>query len=78
MSRSETIEIETTAADASAELARRGVGADERVVVFVIPDDWVARARAASRAKIVAAGLGDEDIDRLIEEAREEVYQMKK
>lgn len=78
MPRTDTMEIETTAADASAELARRGVGAEERVVVFVVPDDWLARARAASREKVIAAGLSDEDIDRLIEEAREEVHQMKK
>jgi hypothetical protein len=78
MSRTDTIEIETTAADASAELARRGVGAEERVVVFVLPDNWLAQARAASRAKVIAAGLSDDDIDRLIEEAREEVHRMKK
>lgn len=78
MSRTDTIEIETTAADASAELARRGVRADERVVVFVLSDNWLAQARTASRAKVLAAGLTDEDIDRLIEEAREEVHQLKK
>ncbi|HEX3884359.1 MAG TPA: hypothetical protein VHW66_17015 [Stellaceae bacterium] len=70
--------IKTTAGEASAELERRGVSANERVVVFVLPDNWLAQSREASREKVIAAGLSDDDIDRLIEEAREEVHQMHK
>src|SRR3954454_21802803 len=49
--------IESTAGQVSAELARRGVAPDQRVVVTIEPDDWITEARRASRAKVVAAGL---------------------
>ena len=55
------------------ELARRGVAPDQRVVVAIEPDDWISEARRASRAKVVAAGLSDDDIDRLIKQAQKEV-----
>jgi hypothetical protein len=57
----------------AAELARRGVAPDQRVVVRVEPDDWIAEARRFSRAKVTAEGLTDADIDRLIKQAQNEV-----
>ena len=65
--------VESTAGQVAAELARRGVAPDQRVVVAIEPDDWISEARRASRAKVVAAGLSDDDIDRLIKQAQKEV-----
>jgi hypothetical protein len=74
MSKAPTPEfIESTAGQVAAELARRGVAPDQRVVVTIEPDDWIAEARRISRAKVVAAGLSDDDIDRLIKQAQKEV-----
>jgi hypothetical protein len=65
--------IETTAGQVAAELARRGVSADERVTITIDSDQELIPGRRQSRARVVAAGLTDDDIDRLIEEARTEV-----
>lgn len=65
--------IESTAGQVAAELARRGVAPDQRVLVTIEPDDWISEARRVSRAKVVAAGLSDDDIDRLIKQAQREV-----
>jgi len=65
--------IESTAGQVAAELARRGVAPDQRVVVTIEPDDWIAEARRTSRAKVVADGLSDDDIDRIIKQAQREV-----
>jgi hypothetical protein len=65
----ETIEI--AAGDLAAELLRRGISSDERVVVTIEPE--VFPGRRESRKLVVAAGLSDDDIDQLIEQAREEV-----
>jgi hypothetical protein len=74
MSNDTTLEfIESTAGQVAAELARRGVAPDQRVVVTVEPDDWIAEARRFSRAKVTAEGLTDADIDRLIKQAQKEV-----
>lgn len=70
--------IETTAGDVATELTRRGIGPEERVVVFVRRQNWLAEARKESRARVIAAGLSDDDIDRLIEEARDEVQHLLK
>ena len=69
--------IETTAAAASAELARQGVDPDDPVVLK-IDLDFGLPGRRESRARVIAAGLSDEDIDRLIDEAREEVQHLLK
>jgi len=53
--------IETTVSKVADELVRRGLEPDE-----AIP------GRREARARVIAAGLTDEDIDRLIEEARTE------
>jgi hypothetical protein len=69
-----TIEvIETTAGEVTAELTRRGVRPQERVTITLDPEQELIPGRRESRARVVAAGLTDEDIDRLIEEARTDV-----
>ena len=65
--------IETTAGKVGAELARRGIGSDERVVVTIEAEAELIPGRRASRARVVAAGLTDNDIDRLVEQAQKEV-----
>jgi hypothetical protein len=55
----------------TSELKRRGIGSDERVTLTI--ERELFSGRRESRKLVVAAGLTDEDIDRLIEQAREEV-----
>jgi hypothetical protein len=43
------------------------------ITVMIAPNDWLTKARRESRRLMIAAGLSDEDIDRLIDEARTEV-----
>jgi len=64
--------IETTAGKVSAELAKRGLDPDDRVTITIEPDELIP-GRRASRAQVIAAGLTDEDIDRLIKQAQREV-----
>ena len=69
--------IETTAGEAAAELERRGIAPGRRVTIAVEPDepkDWLTEVRKIARAKIVAEGLSDADIDRLIKEERQAVH----
>jgi hypothetical protein len=63
--------IETTVGEIAAELARRGLDPRDRVTVTIEPNDRIPGRREA-RLRVIAAGLSDEDIDRLIEEARTE------
>jgi hypothetical protein len=63
--------IEVTAGEVAAELERQGIGPDERVTLTIEPELFPGRRE--SRKLVIAAGLADEDIDRLIELAREEV-----
>jgi hypothetical protein len=65
--------IESTAGQVADELARRGVAPDQHVIIVIEPDDWLTEARRFSRAKVVEAGWSDDDIDRLIKQARKEV-----
>lgn len=65
--------IETTAGKVAAELARRGIGSDERVIVTIEPEQEFIPGRHESRARVVAAGLTDDDIDRLVKQAQKEV-----
>ena len=54
--------------------ARRAHTPKERMVTLMIePDGWLTRARQESRRLVIAAGLSDDDIDRLITRAQEEV-----
>ena len=54
-----------------AELARRGLDPSDRVTITIEPDELIP-GRHACRARVIAAGLTDDDIDRLIDEARSE------
>jgi hypothetical protein len=68
--------IESTAGQIAVELARRGVAPGQRVTLVIEPDepdDWIAKARRFSRRKMIAEGLSDADIDRLIKEERKAV-----
>ena len=60
--------IETTV---EVELVQRGLDLHDRVTITIEPDELIPGRREA-RARVVAAGLTDEDIDRLIDEARAE------
>lgn len=66
--------IESTAGRIAEELLRHGVPPEQRVMVTIGYDHELIPGRLASRMRVIAAGLTtDDDIDRLIEEAREEV-----
>lgn len=66
-----TIVIETTAGEIAAELARRGIGPEDRIVLTVERNELIP-GRYETRLRVIAAGLTDDDIDRLIDEARDE------
>ena len=55
-----------------AELARGGLDPDDRVTIMIEPDELIP-GRRRSRACVIAAGLTDDDIDRLIKQAQREV-----
>jgi hypothetical protein len=63
--------IETTVSKVAAELARRGLDPHDRVTITIEPDELIP-GRRASRARVIAAGLTDDDIDRLIKQAQKE------
>lgn len=63
--------IELPARDVAAELQRRGIEPDERVTLTIEPEPLPGRRE--SRARVIAAGLSDDDIDRLIKQAQQEV-----
>jgi hypothetical protein len=50
----------------------RGIGPDDRVTITIEPNELIP-GRRASRARVIAAGLTDDDIDRLIRQAQKEV-----
>jgi hypothetical protein len=65
--------IESTAGKVAEELARRGIPPAQRVTITIEPDepdDWIAKARAFARPKVIAEGWTDADIDRIIDEER--------
>jgi hypothetical protein len=64
--------IETTVSEVAAELARRGLDPHDRVTVTIEPDELIPGRREA-RARVIAAGLTDDDIDRMIKQAQQEV-----
>jgi hypothetical protein len=67
--------IETTVGEVTAELARRGLDPQDRVTVTIQPDELIPGRREA-RLRVIAAGLTDDDIDRLIDEARTEAQRL--
>lgn len=64
--------IETTVGEIAAEPARRGLDPWDRVTVTIQPDELIPGRREA-RLRVIAAGLTDDDIDRLIKQAQHEV-----
>jgi hypothetical protein len=65
--------IEVTAGEIADELKRRGISSDERVTLTIEPERELIPGRRESRARVAAAGLTDDDIDRLIKRAQNEV-----
>jgi hypothetical protein len=65
--------VETTAGQIGDLLERLGIAKERMITVKIEPEDWLAKARRESRALVIKAGLSDEDIDRLIDQARTEV-----
>jgi ribosomal protein L12E/L44/L45/RPP1/RPP2 len=63
--------IEATAGEVTEVLKRQGINSDERVTVTIEPE--LIPGRRESRARVIAAGLTDDDIDRLIKQAQREV-----
>jgi hypothetical protein len=57
--------------EVAAELVRCGLDPHDHVTITIEPDELIP-GRRACRARVIAAGLTDEDIDRLIDEARTE------
>ncbi len=62
-----------TAGEAAVELRRRGIGSDEKVTLTIEAEHEVFPGRRTSRTRVVAAGLTDDDIARLIKRAQQEV-----
>jgi hypothetical protein len=69
---SESEVIETAVSKVAAELTRRGLDPDDRVTIMIEPDELIP-GRRASRARVIAAGLTDDDIDRMIKQAQKDV-----
>jgi hypothetical protein len=63
--------IEVPAGEVSEVLKRQGINADERVTVTIEPE--LLPGRRESRARVIAARLTDDDIDRLIKQAQQDV-----
>jgi hypothetical protein len=64
--------IDTTVGNVAVELVRRGLDPHDRVTITIEPDELIPGRREA-RARVIAAGLTDEDIDRMIKQAQQEV-----
>ena len=65
--------IEVTAGEIATELKRRGISSDERLTLTIEPQREPIPGRREARARVVAAGLTDADIDRLVKQAQQEV-----
>jgi hypothetical protein len=64
--------IETTVGNIVAVLVRRGLDPHDRVMIIIEPDELIP-GRREERASVIASGLSDEEIDRLIKQAQQEV-----
>jgi hypothetical protein len=73
MAEKEIEAFETTAGQVTELLKRLRVPEERMVTVMIEPDDWLTKARQASRRLVIEAGLSDDDIDRLIKRAQQEV-----
>ena len=65
--------FETTAGQVTDVLKRVGVPKERMITVMIEPDNWLTKARQESRRLVIAAGLSDEDIDRMVKQAQKEV-----
>ena len=65
--------LEVTAGEVAERLKCLGIGSDEIVRITIEPDRELIPGRREARARVVAAGLTDADIDRLIKQAQLEV-----
>ena len=65
--------LEVTVGEVADRLKRLGIGSDEFVKITIEPDSELIPGRREARARVVAAGLTDNDIDRLIKQAQHEV-----
>jgi hypothetical protein len=65
--------FETTAGQITDVLKRLGASEERMITVMIEPDDWLTKGRQESRRLVIAAGLSDDDIDRLIKQAQREV-----
>jgi hypothetical protein len=63
--------IKTTVGEIATELARYRLDPRDHVTITIQPDELIPGRREA-RIRVIAAGLSDDDIDRLIDEARTE------
>lgn len=63
--------IEGAAKEVATELQRQGIGLDEQVTLTIEPE--LIPGRRELRKLVIAAGLTDDDIDRLIKQAQHEV-----
>jgi hypothetical protein len=73
MAKKEIEVFETTAGQVSRVLKRLGVPNDRMITVVIEPDNRLTRARKESRRLVIAAGLSDDEIDRMIKQAQKEV-----
>jgi hypothetical protein len=62
--------FETTAGQIADLLKSLGVDKERMVTVMIEPDNWLTKARQESRRLVIAAGLSDDEIDRLTDQAR--------
>ena len=65
--------FETTAEQVPDVLKRLGVPKERMVTIMIEPDDWLTKARQVSRRLVIAAGLSDDDIDRMIKQAQHDI-----
>ena len=65
--------IQTTVGEVTEALAKHGVASDRLLTVTVEPNDWISRGRRVARPLVEADGLTDDDIDRMIKQAQQEV-----
>ena len=73
MSEREIEVFETTPGQVTEVLNRLGMPKERMITVTIEPDDWLTKGRQDSRRLVIAAGLSDDDIDRLIKRAQKEV-----
>lgn len=62
-----------TAAEVADALRRQGIAPHGPVVITIDPTAELVSGRREARARVVAAGWTDDDIDRLIKQAQHEV-----